>query len=93
MALSQSLPTPKTQELLRVVTSEALGAPEDALAEFVAPIAPEPFVPLPSAPRKLTTDIVAATLCHMLAVTVTLDSVDVANARQISDVPAWTFDL
>ncbi len=45
MALSKSFPTPKTQELFRVVISVAVGAPEAALPAPVAPIAPEPLVP------------------------------------------------
>lgn len=87
MALSKSLPTPKTQELLRVVTSVAVGAPEEALVLFVAPMAPEPPVPVVSAPVKVTTVSDETTLCESAAVTVMLLSVDGAKARQISDVP------
>ena len=43
VALSQSVPTPSTRELFRVVTSVAVGAPGFAFALCVAPIAPEPF--------------------------------------------------
>src|ERR1043165_2649679 len=91
IALSQSLPTPKTHELARVVTRLALGAPDDALPEDTAPIAPEPLVPLISTPLKLTTEIEAATLCERAAFTLTLGRVDVARARQISRVPFCWF--
>ena len=50
MALSQSLPTPKTQELATVVVRLAVGAPEAALA---VPVAPMP-VPAVLAPVKVT---------------------------------------
>jgi hypothetical protein len=50
-----------THELFRVVTKLAEGAPEGALADFTAPIAPEPFVPDVSAPLKLKTVIDEAT--------------------------------
>ena len=62
IASSKSLPTPKTQELFRVVTRLAVGAPEDAFAVPVAPIAPDPFVPEGSTPVKLMTVIDEATL-------------------------------
>jgi len=74
-----------------VVTRVAVGAPELALALFVAPIAPEPFVPEEFTPVKLTTVIDETTLWESVAVTVTLASVEGANARQISDVPLCTF--
>ena len=82
------MPTPNTSELFRVVTSDALGAPEAALRLPTAPIAPEPFVPEVSTPVKLTTVIDAATERDNVAVTVAFVSVAGANARQISDVPA-----
>ena len=81
------MPTPKTQELFRVVTRLAVGAPEDALALPVAPIAPDPFVPEEFTPVKLMTVIDEATLWDSVAVTVTAFNGAVANARQISDVP------
>src|ERR1700720_2582120 len=56
---SQSSPTPNTQELLRVVTRLAVGAPVPALPVPVAPTAPEPFVPVVSTPLKVTTVIEA----------------------------------
>ena len=52
MVLSQSLPTPRTHEPFRVVTSVAVGAPCDAFPLATAPIAPEPLVPDGSAPVK-----------------------------------------
>ena len=87
MALSQSLPTPITQELPRVVTKEAVGAPEVAFPAPIAPIAPEPLAPDIFTPRKLITVIEETALPPKLAVTVTLVSGAVANARHISAVP------
>ena len=84
------MPTPITQELLRVVTSDALGAPDAALAERVAPIAPDPFVPVASAPTKLRIEIDEAAACEIVAVTDTPPSGAAANARQISAVPLCT---
>lgn len=91
MALSQSLPTPKTQELATVVVRLAEGAPEDALALAVAPMAPDPPVPLLLAPVKVTTVIDAATLTESVAFTETLLSTEGANARHTSAVPSWVF--
>jgi hypothetical protein len=79
--------------LFRVVTSVAAGAPDRAFALFVAPIAPDPFVPEVSTPVKLITVIDETTLCDSVAVTVTLLKGDGANARQISDVPLCAFVL
>jgi hypothetical protein len=87
MALSKSLPTPITQEPARVVVRLAVGAPLREFPVPVAPIAPEPFVPLESTPAKLITVMEEPTLLERVAVTVTLLSVCVAKARQISDVP------
>src|SRR5208282_1361328 len=78
-----------TQELLRVVVSEAAGAPWDEFVVAVAPMAPDPPVPVVSAPVKLTTVTVAATPCGKLAVTEIFDSTVAENARQISAVPPW----
>jgi hypothetical protein len=61
------------------------------LLEFPLPVAPIAFAPpLPevSTPAKLITVIEEITLCDTVAVTVTFESVVVANARQISDAPA-----
>src|SRR5579864_1752714 len=69
VARSQSLPTPKTHELCRVVTSAAAGAPGFAFPLPVAPTAPEPFVPDASTPLKLMTVIDAAMLCDVVALT------------------------
>src|ERR1035437_9377945 len=88
---SQSFPTPNTHEPFRVVTREADGAPEAALAPAVFPIAPEPLVPDGSAPVNVTTVMDAATLWDKLAVTVALERTDGANARQISAVPSCEF--
>src|SRR5437870_3986111 len=59
VAVSQSLPTPNTHELARVVSSVAVGAPGRAFALPVAPIAPDPFVPDAFTPVKVTTVIEA----------------------------------
>ncbi len=91
MALSKSLPTPSTSELSRVVTSEAVGAPEAALAPPTAPMAPEPLVPVVSTPAKLTTVMEETTLCERVAVTEMLFSTVGAKVRQISEVPFCTF--
>src|SRR5271156_6089349 len=91
MALSKSFPAPKTQELLRVVVSVAVGAPVFALAPFVAPIAPEPFVPVISTPVKLNTVIADTTLCERVAVTLAFVNEDGATARHTSAVPLCAF--
>ena len=87
IALSKSFPPPKTQEPFCVVTRVAVGAPEPAFALFVAPIAPDPFVPAAFTPEKLMTVIDETTLCERVAVTETLLNVDGAKARQISEEP------
>ena len=87
IGLSQSLPTPNTHEPPRVVTSDAFGAPEEALAFAVAPIAPDPPLPDVSTPVNDSTVIDDTVACETVAVTVTLLSVAGENARQISDVP------
>jgi hypothetical protein len=92
IALSQSLPTPNTHELLRVVTSDACGAPELLDPELFAPIAPEPLLPEGSTPLKLTTVMEDATLTGKEAVTLTEESGDRANALHISAVPAIRFE-
>jgi hypothetical protein len=88
-----SSPTPNTTELARVVVSVAEGAPVVAFAVAVAPIAPDPLVPVVSTPVKLTTVMDDCTDCEKVAVTVTLLSVVGANARQISAVPSCVFVL
>jgi hypothetical protein len=87
MALSKSLPTPNTHELLCVVASVAVGAPDVLLALRVAPIAPDPLVPDVSTPVKLTTVSEDATGCDNVAVTETALNGAGANVLQISDVP------
>jgi len=89
----QSFPTASTHELFRVVTMGAVGAPDAALDDFTAPIAPDPLVPVESAPVKLTTVIDAAAGWASVAVTVTLLRAPAANARQISAVPRCAFVL
>jgi hypothetical protein len=91
VALSQSLPTPNTNDAARVVVNVPEGAPDAELLDCVAPIAPAPFVPLVSAPLKETTVIDAAADCTSVAVTVTFDRMPEANARQISESPRRTF--
>lgn len=83
--------TPNTQELFRVVTSEAVGAPDAPLPPPVAPIAPDPLVPVVSVPVKLTTLIEDTTFWERLAVTVTLFNAVVAKARHISAPPGCVF--
>src|SRR5688572_4250307 len=90
-APSQSLPTPKTHELARVVVNVAVGAPLGEFADTVAPIAPDPLTPEVSTPVKLTTSSDDVVFCAIVAVTATLVSAVGANARQISDTPRWTF--
>src|SRR4051794_7959649 len=67
------------------------GAPDAALFAALDPIAPDPLVPVVSAPLKATTVIDAATLWDNVAVTVTPESIEGANARQISAVPSCRF--
>src|SRR4051812_42279820 len=93
MALSKSFPTPKTSEFARVVTSDTVGAPFDALAVAVAPIAPDPFIPDVSTPFNATTVIEETTDCDKVAETVTPLSALAAKARQISDEPRCAFAL
>ena len=82
-----SAPTPITHELLRVVVSEAVGAADAALPDAEAPIAPDP-PPVVSTPAKVIMVIAAlGEICENVAVAVTLDRTDGANARQISAVP------
>lgn len=69
----------------------AEGAPETALADFVAPMAPEPFVPVVFTPVKVITVIEEATLLDNVADTATLVSFEAAKARQISEVPFCVF--
>lgn len=85
MALSQSLPTPKTHELFRVVTNPAVGAPLAALPVPVAPTTPDG-----STPVKVTTVIDAGSLIERVALTDTFVNTADANARQISEVPLCT---
>src|SRR6185436_2013683 len=87
MALSQSFPTPNTHDPARVVVNVAVGAPGFALADLVAPMAPDPFVPEVSTPLKLTTVMDDETDCDSVAVTVMPLSGAAANARHTSDVP------
>ena len=83
LALSQSLPTANTHELLRVETSVAVGAPLAPLAALIAPMAPEPFEPDVSAPLTATTVMDAAADCANVAVMTELLRGDGENARQI----------
>jgi hypothetical protein len=69
------------------VVNVALGAPERALTLFLAPIAPEPFVPVVSTPVKLIIVIDDKTLWDSVAVTATLVSGEAENALQTSEVP------
>src|SRR3954452_6083198 len=87
MALSKSFPTPKTQELFRVVIKVAVGAPEAALPLATAPTAPDPLAPDESTPVKLMTVIEEATLWDRAAVADTLLKGVGAKALHISEVP------
>jgi hypothetical protein len=78
-----------TQELFWVVINVALGAPDDAETVRVAPIAPEPKVPVVLTPAKLITVIETGALSDRVAVTDTPSRVVGANARHISPVPGW----
>ncbi len=72
-----------------MVVRLAVGAPETALALAVAPIAPEPFVPVVSTPVRVTTVMEADVLLESVAVTIALISGPGVNARHISAVPRW----
>jgi hypothetical protein len=87
MGLSQSTPTPKTQEPLRVVTRVAVGAPLAAFPAPVAPMAPEPLVPVVSTPVKVITVIEESTACDNVALTEIALKGTTEKARQISAVP------
>ena len=85
------MPMPNTQELARVVVTEAVGAPLAAFVDAIAPMAPDPFVPDVSAPVNDTMVIADTACCESVAVTETFVSGDGANARQISLLPDCTF--
>jgi hypothetical protein len=87
------LPTPITQELALLVSREAAGAPGFAFPEPMAPMAPEPLVPVVLTPVKLITVMEALTLCDSVAVAVVALSLAEANVRQISAVPLWVLVL
>ncbi len=53
----------------------------------MAPMAPEPLVPVRSTPLKLVTVIEEATLWERVAEKVTLLRAEVAKALQISELP------
>jgi hypothetical protein len=65
----------------------AAGAPVEALALAIAPIAPDPLVPDGSAPVKLTTVKEETTFWDRVAVTETPLRIEGANARHISEEP------
>ena len=71
-----------------MVTILTDGAPDEALSEFLAPIAPEPLLPDVSAPMKLITVMEEMTDWERVAVTVTRLKTEGANARHISAVPS-----
>ena len=73
-----------------MVVNDALGAPGCALPVPLAPMAPEPLLPVVSTPVKLITVIEEITLCDRVAVTETLLSGAVAKALQISASPFCT---
>ena len=69
-ALSQSVPTPNTQELFRVVTSDAVGAPTAALPASRRTNRSRSVRPGRIGSGKLTTVIDDTTFCDRFAVTV-----------------------
>lgn len=76
---------------MRVVVREAVGAVNAPLPEADAPIAPDP-PPVVSTPEKVIMVIAAlGELWENVAVAVTFDRTDGANARQISAVPFCAF--
>jgi hypothetical protein len=81
------LPTANINDPLRVVVNEAAGAPDEALAPFLPPIAPEPLTPEVSVPVNVMIVIEAATLCDSVAWTVAFTSAAPAKALQTSAVP------
>jgi hypothetical protein len=81
------------QHLAAHITSVALGAPVAALPLPVAPMAPEPFVPVVSTPVKLITVIEESTARDNVAVTDAPPRGADAKARQISAVPHRAFVL
>ena len=90
-ALSQSTPTPHTHEFALVVVTMPVCGPLAPLADSVAPMPLDPFVPVVSAPVKLTTLMDEADDCANVAVTLTFVNAVAATARQISAVPRRTF--
>ena len=76
-----------------VVTSDAVGAPGLAFPVPVAPMAPEPLIPVVLTPVKLITVIEEVTFWERVALTVTFVNVVGANVRQISAVPRWVLVL
>ena len=70
-----------------------MGAPRLEFPVPVAPIAPEPLVPVVSTPVKDMTEMEALMLWERLAVTMTLFNGEAEKARQISDPPLWTLVL
>src|SRR5579884_1447793 len=87
MALSQSLPTPKTSELLPIVLRLTAGAPEGALEAAIAPIGVQAF-----APAIAMTVAEADSPRGNRACTLALLRTFGAQALQISAVPAWRSD-
>ena len=81
VALDQSFPTPQTQEPVRVVVSEAVGAP---VGPFAPPTAPSVDV---SAPVKVATVMEAWYDPLCVAVTLTFVRMPLETACQISAVP------
>jgi hypothetical protein len=82
-----------TRDLSLVVTNAAEGAPRGLFPLAVAPIAPEPLLPVSSTSAKLTTVIEEATAWERVAVTATPVKRVAEKARQISAVPSCTLVL
>ena len=76
--------------IARVVVRVAEGAPVAAFAVAVAPIAPDPLVPVVSTPVELTV-IDDCTDCENVAVTVPLVSAVDAKHAENSNVPSCVF--
>src|SRR5262249_3960373 len=80
-----------TPDALRVVVNDTLGAPVAALLAALAPMAPEPSVPVASTPDSAMTVSEPVAADARVAVTVSLICISGEKARQISAVPAWPF--
>lgn len=86
-----SSPTPKINELARVVTSVAEGAPVEEFPDPTAPIAADPFVPDVSTPRTLMIVVRESLNANGFAVICKSGRIPLEKVRQISVDPCWVF--